>query len=485
MRASRREWLAASAAAGAAGMLSGCARVVDRALPLPPAEPPPGIAVGRLGRLTRLLARAGFGPGPGDLALAAELGAERWVEMQLAASARPSAAQAARLRPARALDVPGMEVRELPENAAIALLQRATLLQAVYSPNQLLERLVDFWTNHFNIYARKRLGAALKPRDDLDVVRPHALGTFPAMLRASAHSPAMLGYLDNDVNRRGRPNENYGRELLELHTLGVDAGYTQRDVLEVARCFTGWTVERRFLRARGRFRFEAELHDDGEKTVLGHRIAPGGGRRDGERVLGILAAHPATARHVGGKLARCFLGEAGEAWTGRVAAIYERTGGDIREMVSLLLQAPELLSGPPILKRPFDLVVSALRVTGADTDGGPALHEHLARMGQPLHEWPMPDGYPDASAPWSGSMLARWNFALALAGGGIPGTSVPAAARETDDALARAILAGHGEGGVPAADVLLRHVARAGGAMRPSRADLAGLALASPAFQWR
>jgi uncharacterized protein (DUF1800 family) len=255
-------------------------------------------------------------------------------------------------------------------------------------------------------------------------VRRHALGKFPDLLRASAHSPAMLAYLDNQENRRGVPNENYARELMELHTLGVHGGYTQKDVLEVARCFTGWTIENRFLRRRGNFRFDEALHDNGSKKVLGVTIFAGGGQSDATKVLDILATHPATARFIAGKLCRYFLGEENAEWTKKLAAIYNKTGGDIKAMLRPLLLSDTLQEAPPILKRPFDFTVSALRALNADTDGGAPLQEHLTRMGQPLYQWPMPDGYPDRTAAWTGSLLARWNFALSLTGGAIDSTSI-------------------------------------------------------------
>jgi uncharacterized protein (DUF1800 family) len=284
---------------------------------------------------------------------------------------------------------------------------------------------------------------------------------------------------------------------MELHTLGVHGGYTQKDVQEVARCLTGWTVEQRFLRRRGAFRFDASRHDDGPKTVLGVKIPAGGGERDGERVLEILAAHPSTARFLARKLCRYFLGAEGTPWEAKLAAIYTKTGGDIRAMLRPLLLSEELLAAPPILKRPFDFMVSALRALSADTDGGKPLQEHLSRMGQPLYQWPMPDGYPDRTASWTGSLLARWNFALALSAGEVSGTRVP---------LAELVKA-YGDGTDPGAAMLALtlcrrpddpevHALRAAlKAAPPVPADpdkpdathgtAAALSLASPAFQWR
>jgi uncharacterized protein (DUF1800 family) len=400
-----------------------------------------------------------------------------------------------------ARDSGAWDLQDLPERDVLRQLSQAALLRAVYSHWQLRERLVDLWTNHFNIYARKNRGAYYTPTDQANVIRAHALGTFPDLLRASARSPAMLGYLDNEANRKGVPNENYARELLELHTLGVNGGYTQRDVREVARCLTGWTIEDRFLRRRGTFRFAAERHDNGEKIVLGHRIPAGGGEGDGERVLDIVCAHPSTARFIAGKLIRYFLGEGdqaiSDAWTGRLAAIYTETGGDIRAMLRPLLLSDDLVAGPPILKRPFDFVVSSLRALYADTDGGAALQTHLTAMGQPLHEWPLPDGYPDTTHAWTGSLLARWNFAFALTTHQIAGTTLDLSG------LARAAGGGNGDKQADAlvaltlarhpdesehARVLRDRVAGYLTAAVPGNnrlAEAAALCLAAPQFQWR
>jgi hypothetical protein len=419
----RREWLRLSSLGAAGTLLGGCSKIVQRyTAPSPPATV--RLPAGDVEPTVRLLNRVAFGPTPGEVARVAKIGAASYIETQLNPDDGEENLLMLRLRGVEVLRSDAMELRDLQEHEVLRQLQQAALLRAVYSRHQLRERLVDFWSNHFNIYARKGYGAYLKSTDEVDVVRRHALGKFPDLLRASAHSPAMLAYLDNQENRRGVPNENYARELMELHTLGVHGGYTQKDVLEVARCFTGWTIENRFLRRRGNFRFDEALHDNGSKKVLGVPIPAGGGQGDATKVLEILATHPATARFIAGKLCRYFLGEDNANWTKKLSAIYAETGGDIKAMLRPLLLSAALQKAPPILKRPFDFTVSALRALNADTDGGAPLQEHLARMGQPLYQWPMPDGYPDKTAAWTGSLLARWNFALALTGGSIGSTSI-------------------------------------------------------------
>jgi uncharacterized protein (DUF1800 family) len=434
------------------------------------------------------------------MARVAALGPSSYVEEQLYPDSEEPLAVTARLRGLEAMEVSAGEVGDLRKEEILRQMQMAAIVYAVYSPHQLRERMVDFWTNHFNIFAHKGLGAFLKPTDELKVIRANALGRFPDLLRASAHSPAMLSYLDNQVSRRGIPNENYARELMELHTLGVHGGYTQKDVQEVARCFTGWTVEEGFLKPRGRFKFDPDLHDDSPKEVLGHTIPAGLGKRQGDMVLDILARHPSTARFIASKLCRYFLGEAAESWIERTAQTYLQTNGDIKAMLRPILLSQELVASAPIMKRPFDFMISALRALNADTDGGKPLQEHLARMGQPLYQWPMPDGYPDRTAAWTGSLLARWNFGLALVNGAIAGTTadIPAILRvakaqtnvQRAQTLAEVVLARRADSQAmqPLCQSLRAYMDRAPVSADGSdslQRETAALALASPLFQWR
>jgi uncharacterized protein (DUF1800 family) len=346
----------------------------------------------------------------------------------------------------------------------MAELQASRILRAVYSERQLQEVMVDFWTNHFNVFANKGADRWLLPAYDRDTIRPNAMGKFSDLLAATAQSPAMLFYLDNfqsvspDANRgramlrqnlqaqqpRRGLNENYARELMELHTLGVDGGYTQKDVQEVARCFTGWTIfqprgggvaanamtGQYARRTAGTFFFNARTHDDGEKTVLGHKIAAGGGFKDGLTVLDILAHHPSTAKFIATKLVRHFVSDTPPpALVDRVAAAFKKSDGDIRETLKAIFFSSEFNSPEAYrakIKRPFELVVSAIRTLGADTNGGPGTHQWIARMGEPLYGFQTPNGYSDAAESWvnTGGLLERMNFGLALAGNRIQGTRV-------------------------------------------------------------
>jgi len=318
---------------------------------------------------------------------------------------------------------------------AVAQLAQVKLLRAVASARQLQEVMVDFWFNHFNVFAGKQEEAALLPDYEERALRPFALGNFKDLLEATAHSPAMLIYLDNWRSASPRPNqkqrglnENYARELLELHTLGVDGGYTQRDIVEVARCFTGWTVDT--PQKDPRFVFRPGMHDFGRKVVLGDVIPAGGGIEDGEQVLRILEAHPSTARFIAGKLARRFVSDdPPQSLVDRAAAEYLRTRGDVRSMLRALFESPEFWSRRALkakVRSPLELVAGAVRALDASVDEPAALARAVARIGEPLYAAQPPTGYPDLAQGWlsSGALLARIDFGLQLASGQLAGVKV-------------------------------------------------------------
>ncbi|MBV9851404.1 MAG: DUF1800 domain-containing protein [Armatimonadetes bacterium] len=484
----RRHFLSLGAAALGAGLLSGCETVEQRLTKTPlPADPlpPPGEVLNS--PALRVLNRVAYGPRPGDVDRVEKIGVAAYVDEQLAPERLAEDARLTwRLRSLDdTLNANAGDLFDVDDHRLVGTLRQAALLRAVYSRRQLQERMAEFWGDHFNIYAFKGQGPQLIIADDRDTIRTHALGRFRDLLGASARSAAMLGYLDNGVNVKGVPNENYARELMELHTLGVHGGYTQRDVQEVARCLTGWTMDTGWH--RGRFKFDSARHDDGAKRVLGMTIPAGGGVRDGERVLDLLAAHPATARHLARKLCVHFLGTVPEVWVSRLAAVYAQTGGDIKALLRPLLTSPDLQAAPPILKRPLDYAVSALRAWNADTDGGPSVQRHLEAMGQPLFAWPMPDGFPEKASAWTGSLIPRWNFALALTGNQVENTTLDW------DALAgagRAAGLGPHEAlltlafGCRAAEPALASLRACQQAHSDVR-EYAALALMSPQFQWR
>ena len=471
-----------------------------------------------------VLNRITYGPRPGDIERVQRMGVERFIEQQLHPDTLEDRGLEGRLDRFETLQltsrniaeqfaIPALQARRArqakggdtapdagaappaangPErvraNLPLVELADAKIVRAVYSERQLHEVLADFWFNHFNVDAKKGTTRFLLTEYEREAIRPHVLGHFRELLGATAKSPAMLFYLDNwmsadpngphlDPTRpmARRPtglNENYGRELLELHTLGVDGGYTRHDVTEVARAFTGWSIEQ--PRQGGGFRFAPALHDNGKKVVLGHRIAAGGGVRDGERVLDILAAHPATARFISTTLARRFVSDTPPAaLVDRMAATFMKTDGDLRAVMTVLLRSPEFLSPPDDaskVKTPYEFVVSALRATGADIRNGTPLVRSLQQLGMPLYQCQPPTGYADTADAWvnTGALVQRMNLALSLASGEVRGV------RLTSPPRADALLQGQ------VSDATRATIAKA-----QSEPQALALALGSPEFQRR
>ncbi len=334
--------------------------------------------------------------------------------------------------------------KSAPQQAVAGELTEAKIYRAVMSERQLDEVLADFWFNHFNVYLDKGADKWLTTAYERDAIRPYVLGRFKDMLRATAESPAMLFYLDNwrsvgsvaggkikgaapKARARGL-NENYARELMELHTLGVDGGYTQKDVQEVARCFTGWTIEE--SNRGGKFRFAERFHDKGEKTVLGVMIPAGGGVADGLKVIEILAAHPSTAKFISRKLAQRFVAdEPPQALVDRMAASFLKSDGDLKAVMRTMLSSREFFSVGAYkakMKSPLEMVAGALRATGASMDNALPAAQAIANMGQPLYRKSEPTGYSNNGEEWlsSAGLLARINFAVALSGNKINGIKI-------------------------------------------------------------
>lgn len=507
-------------------------------------------------RIRHLLDRIGFGPRPGDIQRVKQVGLDKYIDQQLHPdtitddatdkllarlstlsmlpadlvdgyrAGRPKAAAAK----AEVVARNGTEVAPpaAPQTAAVLQdyrefgarvvgeLQFAKTVRAVESNRQLQEVMVDFWTNHFNIDVRKNTDRVLKTVDDRDVIRKFALGNFRDLLGASAKSPAMLVYLDNARSTapamQRRPNgpvrsginENYARELMELHTLGVDGGYTQQDVQEVARCFTGWSVNPQ----TGAFQFYPRRHDDGEKTVLGRKIPAGGGIQDGETVLDILARSPSTGHFISFKLCRRFVSDdPPKSVVDRAAEVFRKTDGDIRAVVSAILKSREFNSAAAYqakIKSPFEYAVSAVRAVdghvvppAADANPVPlraligrTLVGQIATLGEPLMQCQPPTGYPEDSRTWvsAGALISRLNFAVALAHDRVPGVVVPPPPPTAGDQLSAlaqleaGILGGHLSTATKA--TLQREVASQG-EHAEDPALVTALILGSPEFQRR
>ena len=435
-----------------------------------------------------VLDRFAFGPAPGELERVTRLGAGAWVAEQLQPErlalptwladqlstlrtptlgqrelmqayrdeqkASREAKQAETASPdgdKAKTEAAGERRRQLAQVAYESGEER--LLQALNSPRQLQEVLVDFWFNHFNVFQGKGLDRVLVESYEREAIRPNVLGRFRTMLGATAKHPAMLFYLDNwlsvapgfqprrqqggGAGKASGLNENYARELMELHTLGVDGGYTQQDVTELARILTGWTMEQQLPRrrrvvalesplvARGDtvFRFDAARHDDGSKTWLGRGIRPDG-QLEGEFALDVLAKHPSTARHIAFKLARRFVAdEPSPALVERLAQRFLATDGDLRAVMQSLADSPEFREPRRAkFKTPYQYVLSAVRATGIVTTNVRPLLAQLAQLGQPLYGCQTPDGWHDTEADWlnPNAITQRVNFATALASGRLP-----------------------------------------------------------------
>ncbi len=462
----------------------------------PPAEAAPrsvSADIDKNALLAKLVRRITWGFTQEEYALARQLGYEGYLEYHLNPAAINDSVLDGRLAAYTTLGMPSNELFNLTAGQVVSELSEAMILRAVYSKRQLFERMVDFWTDHFSIDIDVDLCFYLKTPDDRNVIRANAMGNFPDMLRASIQSPCMLKYLANDTNVSIAPNENYARELMELHTLSVDGPYTQNDVQEVARCFTGVRLHRLNTENRwGHLLFESMYHDNGSKRVLGRTIPANGGLQDIFAVADILQSHPSTARFISSKLCKKFLGEdVPPSLIESIAAVYVSTGGDIKAMLRAILRPENLYTDyGPRFKRPQHMMISALRALPTPITSTQILRiTHLNGAGQIPFNWSPPDGYPDTLAHWQGLALARWNFAALLVTDAIPGITFDVTsyflghntALQMIDKIDSSIFGGE----LPAAQrtQLLNFLS-----VNPSdpgrRRDTVGLALSAPAFQW-
>ena len=450
-KSTRREFIAASTGAVALsyaifrstqGWLTQLGQVAGFGIERPLNRPLTPPLDQKIDPVSHALSRLTFGAGPGDHARVSAMGVEKFIEEQLAPeNINDSLCDRATVRFSDIWNEPLGEHYDQDPEALPPALRRLTLLRAIYSERQLFEVMCEFWSDHFNIDPTKGDCRWTKASDDAEVIRKHALGNFRELLRASALSPAMLWYLDGRANVKRtpgeKPNENYARELMELHTLGVHGGYSQQDVMEVARCLTGWTIHGRrddgFSKKLPTLKsdhfavfFRSEAHDGGAKRVLGQEIPAGLGEHDLDRVIEIVCGHASTAQFIAHKLCVRFIAdEPPQSAVAAVASAFSEGKGDIKATLRALFATPEFASSAGMkLKRPFHFIVSALRATNASTDADRPLLSYLERMGHMPFRWPTPDGYPAAAAHWRATLLWRWNFALALANNQIGGTGI-------------------------------------------------------------
>ena len=408
-------------------------------------------------RIAHVLSRLTFGARPGDDEQVRAMGVSKWIDRQLHpytindnALEEVLASMSAWNQPTTAVakieDVPrilaatplSQLMKDSVARAKITQL-RVQVLQAgsvtdnffagrvaraQASERQVQEVVTDFWENHFSVYSGKMPSPTALIDFDREALRPNALGNFRDLLGAVAHSPAMLFYLDNHLSTRRGLNENYARELMELHTLGVDGGYTQKDVQEVARALTGWTIDR--SRQPVTFIFRRDQHDTNEKVVLGHVLPSGRGIEDGEDVLDILAHHPSTARYIAFKLARRLVADdPPPLLVNRAAETFTRTNGNIAEVVRTIVTSREFFSRAAFrakVKTPYQLVISARRALNAPPDTTPQTVRLIARLGQASFGWQTPDGWPERGIAWMtpATMFSRIKFGGDIAEGRVP-----------------------------------------------------------------
>ena len=497
-RSTRRNFFIAGAAAAAASasafaVITGRLPrnpVGDPGMASPEAAPPPSTDAEAWGTPEiRLARRITMGLTPDEAALARTKGFKAYLDYHLSpATIDDSAVDSFVATTYPQIAMQGIDLYLLDSGTVQRQLQEATVFRAAFSKRQLLERMVEFWTDHFNINMVD-IGY-LKTIDDREVIRKYALGNFPDLLRASAHSAAMLVYLNNNTSRYPKVNENYARELMELHTLGVDGGYTQTDVAEVARCLSGWTIK-----GRGDFNFDPIGHDFGAKTFLGNTIpaAPGTGAAavaDGDKVLSVLASHPSTAKYISKELIIWLLRyDAPQALIDQVAATYLATGGNIPAMIRVILTPENLANAPAKHKRPFHFVMSAMRGLNPTVKGVVSVAgSRLSLLGQQSFLWATPDGYPDNVQFWSGLVMQRWNFGdfiANLTSGEIVVDTTPFTTVNTPDGITASINAMMfgGEMPVRARDAVKTYLA--GGTLNTARVrETLALAINSSTFQW-
>jgi len=530
------------------------------------------------------LNRLAYGPRPGEVHRVAADGVMRWIDRQLSPRKIDDGPLAARERRFKILDYDSGELARIYVDAQrerrkqqrrqgdadrdsvgaqhagplpqrmdssqergrrlAGAFQELAVVRAVLSERQLYEVMVDFWTNHFNVFLAKGADRFLTPSYIEQTIRPRALGKFADLLIATAESPAMLFYLDNwesvapgskspqAMRLRARPlfgarpmfggpplfdpgrdpmradslrrqalerapkgiNENYARELLELHTLGVDGGYTQQDVIQVARILTGWSVAR--PQQGGDFEFHDWAHDYGEKVVIGVTFPAGHGRDEGVRLLKLLANHPATMHHVSRRLCQRFVNDdPPDGCVDDAVTAWKRSDGDIREVLRAIFRSPDFWASENVrakIKTPLEFVVSAARAVGGDPDTTPRLAQVVARLGEPLYLHVAPDGYPEREDAWvnSGALLDRMNAAVVLAAGRLPGVtvsldSVVPATPDAEQLIAQAngaVLSGTMSENTKA--VIRRQISDISDPVQ-ARALAVGLAIGGPEFQRR
>jgi uncharacterized protein (DUF1800 family) len=360
------------------------------------------------GGLSRLVRRVTMGLTAGEMARANQMGWNGYLTYQLNYTRiDDSVVENVVAQRYPLLAQPSSALVSADQGQIFNQLRESTIYRAAFSQRQLYQRMVEFWSDHFNQDIDKV--QYLLVADQRDVIRKYAMTTFPQLLKASAHSASMMVYLDQNASSSRAPNQNYAREIMELHTLGVDGGYTQDDVAELSRVLTGWTVDR-----TGGFVFNPALHDTKDKVVLGTTIrgqTGAAGQQEGEQVLDMLVNHPSTARFIATKMLKWMVTPTpSETQIAAIASVYKATGGDIRAMLRAMLNDQWITQAPMKLKRPFHFVVSAMRSLNPSINSVATLNSQLVTLGHQSFAWDTPDGYPDRIEYWAGNIVPRWKF---------------------------------------------------------------------------
>ncbi len=457
----------------------------DPAGAISPNETPAAFAEWDTGGLSRLVRRVTMGITPGELARANSLGWNGYLNYHLNYTRiDDSAVESTIAQRYPLMSQPSSALTTADAGQVFNQLRESTIYRSAFSPRQLHQRMVELWSDHFNQDIDKV--QTLLVADQRDVIRKYAMTTFPQLLKASAHSASMMVYLDQTASSSRAPNQNYAREIMELHTVGVDGGYTQDDVAELSRVLTGWTADK-----NGAFVFNAGLHDTGNKVVMGKAItgqSGAAGQQEGEQMLDFLVTHPSTAKFIATKMLKWMVTPSPtDAQIAAISAVYRATGGDIKSMLRAMLNDAWINAAPMKLKRPFHVAVSSLRSMNPSVTSVSTINSQLVTLGHQSFAWATPDGYPDKIEYWAGNVVTRWQYGSTFSGLNSSSTIVvDPTPYQTNAQAATDLLDQNFFGGEMSASTRSALIAYGGtGTLSSTKArEMISLAIGANAFQW-